>query len=206
MKPPLSIRIIYWLTNVIFWLLIFLTAVVFILNLVFLTDLLADTAQLRVQMPVPIEVVEDGVLPLKDSNVTVRIEEAYGKLYLVDTPFFITKMVARILFIVLLLTLYMTWRAKQFITNIKNGVVFELENINNLKQIAYGLAGLWLATRIYMEVVYRLLIKHLEFDTILIGTQIKDFDGVLVAAILLWALAHVFMRGHEMKKEQDLTI
>ena len=154
MKAPLSIRILYWLTNIVFWLIIFITIIVFVFNLIFLTDLIGEDIQLRVQMPVAIEVVEDGSVYLPNGNMTVRIEEAFGKLHLVDTPIYITRIVARILFVMIMLGLYMTWRFKQFITNVKNGVVFETENINNLKQIAYGLLALWITIKVYMEVVY----------------------------------------------------
>lgn len=206
MKTPLSIRIVYWLTSFVFWLLIVLTTAVFVVNLIFLSDVFTQKIQLRAQMPVPIEVVEDGSLQLSNQDLTVRIEEAYGKLYFVDTPVFITKIVARILFVILLLTLFMTWRAKQFISNIKNGLVFERENILNLKQISYGLLGLWLATRVYVVMMYQFIVKHIEFDTIKIGTQIADYNELLISALLLWALAHVFIKGNEMKKEQELTI
>jgi len=206
MKTPLSIQIIYWLANIAFWLMVLIATVLFILNLIFLTDVFTDTIQLRIQMPVPIEVVEEGKLFLSDAVQTVRIEEAYGKLYLVDTPFYITKMVTRVLFIVVLLGLFMTWRFKQFITNIKKGLLFESENIKNLKQIAYGLLALWLSTKIYMEVIYRALIKYLDFDSIIIGEYVNNYNGLLIFSIALWALAHVFVKGLEMKEEQNLTI
>jgi hypothetical protein len=157
-------------------------------------------------MPVPIAVVEDGSVSLRNGDMTVRIEEAYGKLHLVDTPIFITRIVGRILFVMIVLVLYMTWRFKQFITNVKNGVVFETDNINNLKQIAYGLLALWITIKVYMEVVYQMFVKYLEFDSIIIGQNRYEMNNTLLAALALWALAHILMKGVEMKKEQELTI
>ena len=206
MKAPLSIRILYWLTNVIFWLMIVISIAVFVVNLILLTDIFTEDIQLRVQMPVPIEVVEDGSVSLPNGELTVRVEEAYGKLHLVDTPIFITRIVARILFVMVMLGLYMLWRFRQFITNVKNGIVFEKENINNLKQIAYGLLALWITTMVYMEVVYRMFIKYLEFDTIIIGYERYEMNSTILAALGLWALAHILMKGVEMKQEQELTI
>lgn len=206
MKAPLSIRIIYWLTSFVFWLMLLLGVAVFIANIVLLTDMFTENIQLRIQMPVPIEVVENGTLHVMNSDLTVRIEDAYGKLYLVDTPIFITRVVARIIFVMLMLALYMTWRAKQFITNVKNGLVFEKDNISNLKQIAYGLAGLWILSRIYMVIIYQFFIKYLEFDTITVGGELISNNGMLWAAMLLWALGHIFIKGNEMKQEQALTI
>ncbi len=208
MKAPLSIRILYWLTNIVFWLMILIATLVFVFNLILLTDLFGEDVQLRVQMPVPIEVVEDGSVSLPNGDMTVRIEEAYGKLHLVDTPIFITRIVGRILFVMIMVGLYMTWRFKQFITNVKNGIVFETENINNLKQIAYGLLALWITTLVYMEVVYQIFVKYIEFDSIIMGNEYERYEQntMFFAALALWALAHILTKGVEMKKEQELTI
>lgn len=205
-KAPLSIRILYWLTQISFWLIAALTAVVFLLNILFLTDLFTENIQLRIQMPVSIEVNEKGDLKLFDRDLNVRIEEAYGKLHFVDTPIKITKIVARILMLVITIALFITWKFRKFVTNLKNGLLFEIQNINNLKHIAYSIVLLWLITRIYMEVLYRTVVKNLEFTSISIGHEVSDFDDVLVIALFLWVLAHVFIKGLEMKVEQDLTV
>lgn len=206
MKTPLSIRILYWLITIVFWLMIIITSVVFIVNLIFLTDIFTENIQLRVQMPVPIEVMEDGKMHLTNGIQTVRIEEAYGKLYLVDTPFFITKIVARILFVILLLSLFMTWRFKQLMTNLKNGLFFVKENVLDIKQIAYGLLTLWITTRVYMEIVNYLFVMHLEFESIIIGGPRFDVDFIIQLALGLWVMAHVFGKGIELRDYKDLTI
>ena len=205
-KSPLSIRILYWLTNIAFGLIFLITTVVFFLNLFLMTGLFTEEIQLRVQMPVAIEVVEKGSLDLQGDDLTVRIEEAYGKLHFVDTPFYIYKIVARILFLVMLMALFMTWKFRLFMKNLKNGLLFEIQNINNLKHIAYGIVGLWLLTRIYMQLLYSAVVKNIEFATINIGNDVSDFDDVLVVALFLWVLAHVFIKGLEMKEEQELTV
>ena len=205
MKSPLSIRILYWLTNFIFWLMIFLSAAVFVANLIFLTDI-DEQFQIRIQMPVPIEVVEDGEMVLSDGTHVVRIEEAFGKLYFVDTPFFISKILVRALLALLLLGLFMMWRFKQLITNLKNGLFFITDNVQWIKQIAYGLLALWISTRVYMEILTHSLVKHLKFDSIIIGSQAADFDYMVQTALVLWVMAHVFGKGIELKDYKDLTI
>lgn len=205
MKTPLSIRILYWLTNIVFWLMILIASTVFVVNLIFLTDI-NETFQLRINMPVPIEVVENGKMFLTGGEEVVRIEEAYGKLHFVNTPFFISKIVARILFVVLMLGLFMLWRFKQLINNLKNGLFFVKENVLGIKQIAYGLLALWISTRVYMEILYRMLVKHIEFDSIIVGSQIGDYDFMVQLALVLWVMAHVFGKGIELQNYKDLTI
>jgi hypothetical protein len=50
------------------------------------------------------------------------------------------------------------------------------------------------------------MVKRVEFDTITINYQLSDNSGLLIGALILWVLAHVFMKGVEMRKEQALTI
>lgn len=205
MKSPLSIRILYWLTNIVFWLMILIATVVFIANLIFLTDI-NEAFQLRIQMPVSISIVEDGSMFLSSGEETVRIEEAYGKLHLVDTPFFISKIVTRVLFVVVMLGLFMVWRFKQLISNLKNGLFFVKENVLGMKQIAYGLLALWITTRVYLELLYHMLVKHIEFESIIIGNQRADYDFMVQLALVIWVMAHVFGKGIELRDYKDLTI
>lgn len=205
MKTPLSIRILYWLTNIVFWLMILIATAVFVINLIFLTDI-NETFQLRIQMPVSIAIVEDGSMFLPSGEETVRIEEAYGKLHLVDTPFFISKIVTRVLFVVVMLGLFMVWRFKQLITNLKNGLFFVKENVLGIKQIAYGLLALWITTRVYLELVYHMLVKHIEFESVIIGNQRVDYDFMVQLALVIWVMAHVFGKGIELRDYKNLTI
>jgi hypothetical protein len=205
-KSPLSIRILYWLTNIAFWVLITVSSVVLFANLVFLTNIISEEFGLTIHMPVPIEVLEEGSLSFQNSALTVQIEEAYGKLYIKNAPMSLTKAVAGALLIAVLFGLFITWKFKLFITNLRNGLLFEIQNINNLKHIAYGLIGLWLFTRIYMVVLYQMIVRIIDFESIVIKSNINEYDGAVVAALILWSLAHVFVKGLEMKNEQELTI
>ncbi len=206
MKSPLSIRILYWLTNIVFWLMVLIAAVVFVANLVFLTDVDDVNFQLRIQMPVSFELVEEGIVSLSSVEHTVKIEKALGNVYLVETPFFLTKIMARAIFIVLLLGLFMMWRFKQLVTNLKNGLFFINANVLNIKQIAYGLLALWIITKVYMELMYHFFVKNLEFETIIIGSERLDNNYMVQLALLLWVMAHVFGKGIELRDYKDLTI
>ena len=114
--------------------------------------------------------------------------------------------VLRVLFAVTALGLFMTWKFMLFITNIKNGQVFEVSNINNLKHIAYALLTLWFITKLYMEVLYKTMVKFVNFNSIQLGNDVLDNSEMLIGALLLWVLAHVFMKGQELQEEHDQTI
>ena len=205
-KTPLSFKILHWLNSFVFWVMTFFTIIVVIINLVLLTDIFTEPIQLRIEMPVPIEVVEDGTLHLENADLPVRIEEAYGKLYFVDTPIYVTRMVIKVMLIAILIGWFISWKFKRFTGNLRKGLLFEIDNINNLKHAAYGLTGLFLVSRIYMEGLKKYFEHQLEFDSIIIGGEAYNTDPIILFALLLWVLAHVFVKGIEMKKEQDLTI
>ena len=205
-KAPISVKIIYILTQIVFWLLIVVTAAVFIFNILVETGVIGDDFQLRVKLPVTFNVNETGYVDLYGETSDIRIEEATGQMHVVDTPLRFSRMVLRVLFGVVLLALFMTWKFKLFITNIRNGIIFQVENINNLKHISYGLLSLWLMMKVYLAILYYTVGKRIELNSISVDNQLPDNSGLLIAALLLWVLAHIFMKGVEMKEEQKLTI
>lgn len=205
-KTPLSIKILFWLSNISFWMMSFITGIVLVANAIILFGDYTQEFQMRINMPVPIEVVETGVLHLDDGDLNVKIENAYGRLHFVDAPMFVTIKVIQILFFVMLIGWFITWKFRNFMKNIRNGLYFEIENINNLKHVSYGLVILFIMTRVYMWIMKNVLEKSLEFSSIKVGGDAYDTDAIIYVALLLWVLAHVFVKGIELKQEQELTI
>jgi hypothetical protein len=205
-KAPISVRIIYVLSTIVFWILIVVTSLSFIGNILLETNIIGDEFQLRVQLPVTFDVVETGEAKIGNSYNDIRIEEASGKMHIIDTPQRFSKIVLRLVFAVLMLALFMAWKFKMFITNIKNGEIFEASNINNLKHISYGIMVLFVLTKVYEEILYHTLVKFIEFDSLTMSGGRADRSDMIIAALLLWVLAHIFMKGVEIKNEQELTI
>ncbi|RLD20769.1 MAG: hypothetical protein DRI71_09950 [Bacteroidetes bacterium] len=205
-KAPISVRIIHVLSVIVFWILVVITAASFVFNILLQTNAIGGDFQLRIALPVTFEVEEVGKAQLFDTINDVRIEEATGQLHIVNTPVRFSKIVLRILFAVVAIVLFMTWKFKMFITNIKDGLIFDASNINNLKHIAYGILILWLLTKVYMEVFYHTFVKFVEFHSVTLANDVTNENNMIVIALLLWVLAHIFMKGVEMKKEQDLTV
>jgi len=205
-KSPISVRIIYVLSVIVFYLLIVATSVTFVANLLLEIEGVGDDFQLRIQLPVTFNVNETGTTQIYDKPNPVRIEEATGKLYIIDTPVQFTKLMLRFLFPVVALGLFMAWKFKLFITSIKKGVVFEFNNINNLKHISYALLILFVLTKVYEQVLYQTTVKYLNFNSIHIDNGVADRSDMLIVAMLLWVLAHVFMKGQELQEEHDQTI
>lgn len=205
-KTPWSIKILYWLTSFSFWMMSFIMVAVLVLNLNLFPSIFEKTNQLRISMPVPIEVLEEGTLHLEENDLAVKIDKAYGKLQFLAAPAYVVKMVLRTLLIIVVIGWFIAWKARKFMTNLKNGLLFQIENINIIKHISYALVVLYVISRVYVIVLKIKMQQLLEFDSIRIGGQAYDTDAIIILALVLWALAHVFVKGIEMKQEQELTV
>jgi hypothetical protein len=205
-KAPISVRIINVLSIISFWILIVVTSISFIGNIILETGLIDEEFGLKIALPVTFDVVETGATKIGAHHGDIRIEDATGQMYLPKTPIQFTKSLMRLLFAVLLIALFMAWKFKMFIANIKEGLIFESTNINNLKHIAYGILILFLITKVYEEVLYYTMVRYVEFESIIIGRERTERSDMIIAALLLWIVAHIFMKGVEMKEDQELTI
>ena len=146
-KAPVSVRIVNFLTQIVFWWIVILTVAVFVVNVLLLTgSSLGDNFQLRIQLPVTFSVNEVGSVDLFGEPNDISLESATSQVRIVDTPRKLSAMLARVVFLVLLLALFIIWKFKSFIFQIKNGQIFMKENIRNLKHIAFGFLGLWVIT------------------------------------------------------------
>ena len=205
-KPPLSIRIIYWFSNIVLGLLtlVFLATVVF--NILLYTDFFGNDMQLHTDLPVKVDFLETGNLNLNGQDIKVELVEASTRIHFFNTPNFIAKKVGFALLFVILFAIGLTWLFRTFIKNVKEGEPFTVKNITLLQKLAYTLVGFWLFAVIYMRIFYYYIAKNLEFEHIRISDDFPNYKGILFAALFIWVLAHIFITGVKLQEEQDLTI
>ncbi len=204
-KKPLGIRIIYWTTNILFWIYVVTGTVLAIWALVFMLGIF-DTAQLHVGVPIYVNILEQGSLDLGDSQIGVQFSEMTGKLHFIDTPVFISRTYSVFMMAVALLFFYIFWTFRQFINTVYRGVYFDTENILSLKKIAYSLVGLWGFVVIYGYFQYFYLALNMHFETIEITGNVQTYPVILLAALFIWVLSHIFAKGSALQDEQNLTI
>ncbi len=205
-KPPLSIRIIYWFSNIVVGLLtlVFLATIIF--NILLYTDFFGNDMQLHTDLPVKVDFLETGNLYLNGQDIKVELVEASTRIHFFNTPNFIAKKVGFALLFVILFAISLTWLFRIFIKNVKEGKTFTVKNITLLQKLAYTLVGFWLFTVIYMRLAYYYIAKNLEFQHVLITDDIPNYSGILFVALFIWVLAHIFIKGMRLPEEQDLTI
>ncbi len=153
-----------------------------------------------------IDFLEVGSLEINDQIVKVEFVEANSKIHFIDTPRFIANKVAIAMLIVSAGFFYLLLIFKKFINNVKNGDTFTIKNIRILKKLSYGLVALWAFTNIYMFLLYHYIGTRIEMDNIKISSNLNNYSGILFAALLIWVIAHIFIKGLELQEEKDLTI
>ena len=205
-RSPLSIRIIYWISNGSIGLLslVFVAALVF--NVLLYTNFFGNNMQLHVQFPVKIDLLETGILSIGGQDVKIEFVEASSKIHFFNTPSFIARKAGFAILIVTSFIIYLLWIFRKFIKNVKDGLTFNIENIGLLKNLSYGLVGLWLFSVIYMQLLYHYIAKNIEMAHVHISNDFTNQSSVLFLALFIWVLAHIFITGLKLQDEQDLTV
>ena len=165
-----------------------------------------ENMQLHVRFPVNVDFLEKGSVSINDTDIEIEIVEANGQIHFIDTPVFISMRFFASAIPVFIISFYMFWLLKKFITDVKNDKIFEINNIRRLKRIAYALFGLWLYIIVYIRIVYYYVAKEVEFDMIKISDQQEYFPGFLFTGLFIWVIAHIFTVGLKLKEDNQLTI
>jgi len=205
-KSPLSIRIIYWFTNVILGLLSLISVAVIVFNILLYTSFFGNDLQLHSQLPVEVNFLEMGNLNLNGQDIKVELVEATSRIHFFNTPIFLAKIFGLALLLALSFIVSIMWTFRKFIVNVKNGRTFNIANIKLLKRLAYIMTGLWFYTVLYNYSFYYYIATKLEFEYISISKETQDHGSILVIALFIWVLAHIFISGLKLQEEQDLTI
>lgn len=205
-KTPLSINILYWLSNfsLVMLSLGFFAAIVF--NIFIYTGTFDSNITIDAPFPVKVDYLDAGKLISNNQDVKIELVDATARLKIIDAPNSILKkigfiMIFSILFAVLLIVIF-----RKFIKNVKAGNIFTIENINLLKFLSYGLVAVWVFQAILMRALYFYMADQLEFKDTSLRIDLTQYSSTLIIALVIWVLAHIFLTGVRLQEEKDLTI
>lgn len=206
-KRPLSIKVIYWITNISFWIYTAISVFALVLVVVLLLGIL-DEFQLHVGIPVAFNVVEQGTLDLNLSSTFINVEmvEMYGKLHFIDTPASVGRIYSMFILLIITIFFYIFYTFRRFINNVYNGKYFDFDNIALLKRISYALVVTWVFTAIYAYFQYFFIVINLEFSSLESTGNVQTYPVILLVALFIWVLSHIFMKGCELQDENKLTV
>jgi len=206
MKTPLSIKVIYWFTQIIFWLIVLVGLAILTFNILLYTDFFGNDLQLHVRLPVKMNVLEKGDLFLNGRHIKTELVDATSQIHFFNTPLFLARWFGTVMIVVSAIILYLVFIFRKFIRNVKKHKIFNIENIELLKNIAWALFALWVFAIVYMRIMYYVIARNLEFKQVEFVQEYPNFAGLLMLSLFIWVLSHVFIQGVKMKEEQDLTI
>ncbi len=205
-KTPLSIKIIFWGTQVILGLFLLVCLAIIVFNVLLFTDFFGNDLQLHTRFPVKVNILETGNLYLNDMNIKVELVEGINQIHFFNTPLFLARWFGSALLIVAAVLMYILLSFRKFVMNVKKHVIFVQENILHLKNISYALLTLWVFTIIYVRIIYEVIGKNVEFEHVEILEDYPNFAGILMLSLFIWVLSHIFMTGVKLQEEQNLTV
>lgn len=205
-KTPLSIRIIYILTSIVYYISALVCSLGTLLALVILLGFLNDDLQLHVDLPVEINVEEIGEAYYFGEKMDVQVVEAKARVHFIDTNPKLARRLAIPLAIIFPYLFWIVFLFHRFIRNVREGRTFEIRNFKYLRMLAYSLIGLWFITVIYMQIFNYTVVNTFSFDTIELTNEHRWYEGVLLSGLFTLVLAHVFLKGRQLEEENELTI
>jgi hypothetical protein len=206
MKKPLSIRIIYWITEVAFWLMTGAFSLVIIGCIIVIMGWKPSDLNLHVQAPFTYTIENSGLIDSYKGYVPIRLVEQSGDLHFVDTPLFIARLFAGTIIIVMILGFNLVFMFRNLIQNVYRGKYFDMKNIKYLRNMAYWVLGLWFAMKLYFSIFYYTIEDLVVFEGICIEGQTKTHNYLLLVALFIWTLSHIFKKGLELEETQKLTV
>ena len=205
-KTPLSFNVIYWVMNIVTGLFAFVCLAAIVFYVMLWTDLFGNDLQLHVDMPGEFSFRNTGTLEHEGGIAEVELVEARGRLHIVDTPLPIARKFVLIMMGVCALGMYIIWTFRQFVANVRALKIFTVSNILSLQNISYAILGLWVYIIIFRRVSYYYITARLDFENVEIVSEFNSYPWLLMAALFLWVLSHILIRGLKLREEQDLTI
>jgi hypothetical protein len=205
-QTPLSFHVIYWIMNVLLVLSGLIFMIVIIVYGLLWTDLLGNNMQLHIDLPGKINYLENGLLHVNNSYINVELVEATTKVHFIDTPAFIARYFVLILLGVLSLGMFMLWTFRQIVVNVRKGRIFIVDNIVLLQRISYSLVAFWFIIILYRRLAFHYVTQNIHMESVEIVDDFNAYGGILIAALFIWVLSHIFMKGLKLQQEQDLTV
>jgi len=205
-KTPISIRIIFILNEIIFWLFNLVSVLAIVAAFLVTFNAFGEGLQLQISLPVSFNADIDGALIKDNFSTEVRIVEAYGDIMFPGTPPGIARPFMLAMLIVIGAMYFMLFVFRKFIRSVNRGVIFESKNIRRLRILALSLLGFWFLWHVYDFLVKILIANHLNLGAIEITGGMRSHAILLIFSLVLWVLSQIFLKGLKLEEEASLTI
>lgn len=206
-KVSFSIRIIYILTSIIYYLAVLFCALGIIVSIALLFGFFHDEILLHVAVPMKVNIEEVGILQLFGQEMKVEIFKTInGQIHFIDTPPVLLRVYAILTLVCSSILFWVVYLFHRFIRNVREGKAFEIINFKILRKLGYSLLGFWLFMIFYFKLINYTLANNIEFENIEVINDRKWFIGIFLGALFTLVLSQVFLKGRELEEENELTI
>lgn len=205
-STPLSIKVIYYITQIAFWCTVAGGAIIIV---IIMTNLMGGSiggSETSVSIPIKLNIEETGVMQLDGQDYNVNIFDASGTFKFDQLPPQVLGFMMPFGLGLIVLVLLAIWFFRKLIINVRNGDYFNTKNISYLKYMAYSLMGLWAFILVVSNIFAGFVINTIEFDSVSFSGIKSESSHLLFGALFLWVLSHIFSTGVKLQKEQELTI
>ena len=93
-----------------------------------------------------------------------------------------------------------------WVTNITFWLYVAASILSLLKRIAYALVGIWGFIAFYAHFQYFFVVNNLEFSSLETTGEVQTYPVILLVALFIWVLSHIFMKGCELQEDNNYTI
>ncbi len=206
-KAHFSIRLIYNLSRVLFWIFAVMSTIIVVTALILhLFVIPAEGYTLSAEIPTSFNVQGKGLLTFSDSSTDISIYRASGTIVFHNPPRSISLAIFLGLIPLILVIAYSLWILKTFTYNVKMGDVFEIANIRHLKRIAYILFGIWVYLKVVIVLFNSFVVPKIVFDGLEFVFTSGSMLKLLALSLFIWVLSHIFQKGVEIAEENKLTV
>jgi hypothetical protein len=205
-KPSFSIRLIDSLSHFIFWFFAVVSAIFVLFTLVNIMGLVPSSVDVGVELPTNFTVYEQGTFTYSNTQTAVEIKEASGVITFKSMPRFLSVGISVGVLPLMLALLYILWLFKGFTRSVKLGEIFDISNIKRFKLIAYSVTAVWVYLQLVSTIYNLVVVPKFNFDGVEFGYSNGSFGEMLLFALFLWVLSHIFEKGAEIETDNQLTI
>ncbi len=209
---PLSIDLIYLFCNLALVGLIIGFLFFAVVNVILHTSEDNHGISFYMNVPVRIDMKETGNMNIDDKIVKVGLKDTTSQIQFSEVPNQVAKRFSYFPLVYISFAFYCVFVFRKFIKNVRKREVFTVKNINLLKRISYLLVVVWFFRNVVLDLVAYSFVQKMEFENVSLiksfgaSVDFMNYRSGLFIALFIWVLAHIFIKGLELQKDQDLTV
>ena len=185
---------------------IFISGLIVISFLIATNNSIIDTGKLEgfhiqfVRIDIPDSITDNN------QNDDVYLTNGEGRLHIENSEYNFIYFRLIIAFIDTLFYILIVFLLRKIFYSLKTGEFFVKQNGIYIKKIAYAVLGLTLIPAFLNYLINIYIKQSLSIEGIIFKANFEFDYGTVFLALLIFVIAEVFIKGTELKEDQDLTI